>query len=228
LNYFNCFSEIEETFIRRRGKGLLLSPFDWALMEVWQEKKIPLHIVLRGIELVFDNYEKSASKKRSIKGLSFCREEVEVQFSEWQESQIGKAEDEENENIGESEDVFSREKIATYIESLIGDLKSSKYKEFEEIFARVVERLNDLHKNLSDNYEQIEGSFNDIETIINEGLKQNTEKLHLKSLTSEIEKQLSKFKSTMAKEDYRKTFDIMLLKKLREEYGIPRLSLFYL
>jgi hypothetical protein len=228
LNYFNYFSEIEETFIRRRGKGLLLSPFDWALMEVWQEKKIPLHIVLRGIEIVFDNYEKNASKKRSIKGLSFCGEEVEVQFSEWQESQIGKPDDEENDSIGESEEVFSRENITVYIESIIADLTASKYREFEEIFARSIERLNDLKQNLSENYEQIEGSFNDIETIINDGLKQNAEKVHLKYLTGEIEKQLSKFRSTMAKEDYHKTFDIMLLKKLREEYGIPRLSLFYL
>jgi hypothetical protein len=228
LNYFNYFSEIEETFIRRRGKGLLLSPFDWALMEVWQERKIPLHIVLRGIEIVFDNYEKSDSKKRSIKGLSFCREEIEVQFAEWQESQIGKSEDADTEIVNESDDGFSKAKIETYIESVVADLSSSKYLEFSEVFSRVIERLHDLNQNLSENFEQIEGSFNDIETIINEGLKQNADKVHLKTLKSEIEKQLGKFKSTMAKGDFERTFDIMLLKKLREEYGIPRLSLFYL
>jgi hypothetical protein len=35
LNYFNYFTEIEETFVRRRGKHLLLSPLDWDLMQTW-------------------------------------------------------------------------------------------------------------------------------------------------------------------------------------------------
>ena len=29
FNYYNYFTEIEETFVRRRGKHLLLSPIDW-------------------------------------------------------------------------------------------------------------------------------------------------------------------------------------------------------
>ena len=36
LNYFSYFSEIEDTFIRRRGKHLMLSPMDWALIEGWK------------------------------------------------------------------------------------------------------------------------------------------------------------------------------------------------
>ena len=50
LNYYNYFTEIEETFIRRRGKNLLLSPLDWALIESWQEREVPLSVVLRGID----------------------------------------------------------------------------------------------------------------------------------------------------------------------------------
>ena len=42
MNYFNYFSEIEELFIRRRGRNLLLSPLDWALIESWQEREVPL------------------------------------------------------------------------------------------------------------------------------------------------------------------------------------------
>jgi len=33
LNYFNYFTEIEDAFVRRRAKHLLLSPMDWALIE---------------------------------------------------------------------------------------------------------------------------------------------------------------------------------------------------
>ncbi len=69
LNYYNYFTEIEETFIRRRGKNLLLSPLDWALIEAWQEREVPLHIVLRGIEKVFDLIDKQPHRKRTVKSL---------------------------------------------------------------------------------------------------------------------------------------------------------------
>src|SRR4051812_29211234 len=58
LNYFNYFTEIEDTFIRRRNKHLFLSPLDWALIEGWQERGIPLHIVIRSVESVFDVFDK--------------------------------------------------------------------------------------------------------------------------------------------------------------------------
>src|SRR6185369_11397067 len=88
LNYFNYFTEIEEAFIRRRGKHLLLSPLDWALIESWKEKGVPLHVALRGIEKSFDSYE-AKPRKRSVKSLMYCQEEVEAQFAEWLESQTG-------------------------------------------------------------------------------------------------------------------------------------------
>ncbi|NJM52777.1 MAG: hypothetical protein HC846_04905 [Blastocatellia bacterium] len=48
-----------------------MSPLDWALIETWQEREVPLHIVLRSIDKVFDNYEKS-KKKRTIKVWHFA------------------------------------------------------------------------------------------------------------------------------------------------------------
>ena len=91
LNYFNYFTDIEETFIKRRGKHLLLSPLDWALIESWQERGIPLRIVLRGIENVFDAIDKNPNRQRTIKSLTYCREEVESQYAEWLETQVGKS-----------------------------------------------------------------------------------------------------------------------------------------
>ncbi|MCP9494563.1 MAG: hypothetical protein MSG64_08920 [Pyrinomonadaceae bacterium MAG19_C2-C3] len=90
MNYFNYFTEIEEAFIRRRGKTLLLSPIDWSLIEMWKTRGVPLHIVLGGIARSFDSHEKAA-RKRSVKTLLYCQEEVEAQYAEWLESQVGKA-----------------------------------------------------------------------------------------------------------------------------------------
>ena len=88
LNYFSYFSEIEDTFIRRRGRHLMLSPIDWALIEGWKERGVPLHVVVRAIEHAFDSHE-SKKQKRTVKTLLYCQEEVEAQYAEWLESRVG-------------------------------------------------------------------------------------------------------------------------------------------
>ena len=69
MNYFNYFTEIEDAFVRRRGKHLFLSPMDWALMETWKQQGIPLHIVLRGVEKSFDSYEAATQANREVASL---------------------------------------------------------------------------------------------------------------------------------------------------------------
>jgi hypothetical protein len=88
MNYFNYFTEIEDAFVRRRGRHLLLSPMDWALIESWKEMGVPLHVALHGIEKSFDSYE-AKPRRRTVKTLLYCQEEVEAQFAEWRERQTG-------------------------------------------------------------------------------------------------------------------------------------------
>jgi len=112
LNYFNYYTEIEETFVRRRGKNLFLSPLDWALMEVWQERGIPLHIVIRSIESVFDVFDKQPPGTRTIKSLFYCRDEIEAQYTEWLAAQAGKG----SENGDDNKPVaFSNETVREHI-----------------------------------------------------------------------------------------------------------------
>ena len=48
------------------------------------------------------------------------------------------------------------------------------------------------------------------------------------ALKAETEKNLASYRDKMEKEVFQRTFDLMLLKKLREQSKVPRLSLFYL
>ncbi|MGB8509253.1 MAG: hypothetical protein WCD76_12770, partial [Pyrinomonadaceae bacterium] len=111
LNYFNYFTEIEDTFIRRRGKHLLLGTLDWALMSSWKEMGVPLHVALRGIEKTFDSYE-ARPRRRSVKTLFYCQEEVEAQFAEWLDSQRGasaeSSTDEERDDVAGEGEASSR------------------------------------------------------------------------------------------------------------------------
>src|SRR5438105_3999553 len=128
LNYFNYYSEVEETFIRRRGRHLYLSPVDWALIESWKEMGVPLYVALRGIERSFDSFE-AKPRRRSVKSLLYCQEEVEAQFAEWRESQVGAGLEAKNgddapaESAGDSGLPFSRESIAGHLEHARGELR---------------------------------------------------------------------------------------------------------
>ncbi|HTH36875.1 MAG TPA: hypothetical protein VL572_02875 [Pyrinomonadaceae bacterium] len=223
MNYFNYYTEIEETFVRRRGKNLLLSPIDWALIEGWQQRGIPLHVAVRAIESVFDGYDKKPSV-RAIKGLLYCREEIEVQFDEWLRSQAGKADD----SAAVEDGSFSAEQVSSHINDLIASLQKLEAVWLREDLERVSARLEGLNANLGQDFEHVDKSLADIEHFLDNSLLTNSDKTHLRKIETEVAEQLKAYKAGMDDEAYSKTFELMLLKRLREEYKIPRLTLFYL
>ena len=225
MNYFNYFSEIEETFNRRRGKYQFLSPLDWALMQDWETRGVPLHVVLRGIEKVFDNQDAKSGRRRTVKGLSYCREEIEAQYEEWLERQVGKnmAENEleTNENAA-----FSGNSIGEHLARVSVELRGSIEKtngKLKEVLTRVAVRLTELESNYTD-AESLENSLSDLEKMIDDALLETKND----EVKEQISKNLASYKNKMEKDAYERTFELMLLKKLREQTEIPRLSLFYL
>jgi len=235
LNYFNYFSEIEELFIRRRGSNLLLSPLDWALIESWQERAVPLHIILSGIGRVFDSVDKQPARRRSVKSLLYCKEEIEAQYAEWLERQVGKNGHKEVESPkseipsqkSQESNLFSNETIAAHLEKVFIDIKSAQSRTEGDLRGTLETVLNRLAalKGKSHQAETLEESLEKLDALIDESLLRNFETATLKV---EIEKQIASYKNKMERDVYRRTFDLMLLKRLRQQTAIPRLSLFYL
>jgi len=244
MNYFNYFTEIEDTFIRRRGRSLLLSPMDWALIESWKEMGIPLHVALRGIENAFDSYE-AKPRKRSVKTLFYCQEEVEAQFAEWLESQLGANGDAslgelENEEAAFSLDArlpFPRQTILEHLKGArsalikIGAARKRKDALFDSI-GRAAGRLEELEKDFSQarrpDAETLESDLTSLEKSLDDAVLSSTPKGDMDKARSETEEQLSPYKNRMERATYEQTFENLLLKRLREQHGLPRLSLFYL
>ncbi|HEX8733937.1 MAG TPA: hypothetical protein VF721_01350 [Pyrinomonadaceae bacterium] len=233
MNYFNYFSEIEETFNRRRGKYLFLSPLDWALIEAWQQRGVPLHIILRGIEKVFDGVDSQPKRRRTVKSLMYCREEIEAQYEEWLERQVGKSAANGDGETAETEresSLFSDENIKTHLENAARQLRQAQAKakgELREVLLRAANRLAELEKNFND-AEALEQSLGDLEQLIDAALLETADEKILAALKAETGKQMAQYRGKMEKEVFERTFDLMLLKTLREAAEIPRLSLFYL
>jgi len=237
LNYFSYFSEIEDTFIRRRGKHLMLSPIDWALIESWKERGVPLHVALRGIEHSFDSYE-ARKHKRTVKTLLYCQEEVEAQYAEWLESRIG-SHDESSVQEKESPDTspFSRDVVLDHLGRLLksfAELAADPLEQGE--LKEALKRAASLLVEVRDEYEdaaqpdtrKLEESLTGLDRMLDDAIRKSIPDVHLTAITAEVESQLKPYKRHMGKTAYEQTRTNLLRKRLREYFDVPRLSLFYL
>jgi hypothetical protein len=244
VNYFNYFTEIEDAFIRRRGKHLLLSPMDWALIESWKEMDVPLHIALRGIERSFDSWE-SKPRKRTVKSLVYCQEEVEAQYAEWRESRVGaagpngSAAEYQNSDETSGEMPFSRSAILEHLQrgrSNLLDTYNARKKTFEDDLSEALQRTVALLTDLEHDFaavsppepQKLEVSLTNLERMLNDAVRSVASSDQTESIEAEVKEQLKPYRKQMDKAVYQQTFDNLLLKRLRERFGIPRLSLFYL
>jgi hypothetical protein len=82
------FAAIEEQFARMRGAPLVLSPADWHLAASWLERNIPLPVVARAIQEVLENAA-ARGRRKPVLSLSYCRHEVEAEFSRYLEAMAG-------------------------------------------------------------------------------------------------------------------------------------------
>ena len=241
MNYYNYFTEIEDAFVRRRGKHLLVSSMDWALIETWKEMDIPLHVALRGIEKAFDSWE-SKPRKRSIKSLLYCQEEVEAQFAEWREARVG-AEDSEgqgqNGDQPEKAGPFTRSAILDHLKlgriSLVTARERRMTKgadDFSDALERAAALLGNLEQDLAPatllDAQKLETSLTGLERMLSDALRSVAGAEEIATIERELKEQFKPYRKQMEPAVYQQTLDNLLLKQLREQYGLPRLSLFYL
>jgi len=234
LNYFNYFTEIEDTFVRRRGKHLFLSPMDWALMETWKEQGIPLHIVLRGIEKSFDSFE-SRPRKRTVKSLLYCQEEVEAQYAEWNDARVGAF---AANDLASDKTPFSLEAISEHLQrsrdSLLEAAATRREKQeddLSEAMTRAAMLLNDIEQDLAAgatlDTRKLEDSLGGLERLLNNSMFAVATTDELEVQKTAVKEQLKPYRNHMETSVYNQTFNNLLLKRLREQFAVPRLSLFY-
>src|ERR1700686_488055 len=92
----------------------MLSPMDWALIEGWKERGVPLHVVVRAIEHAFDSHE-SKQRKRTVKTLLYCQEEIEAQYAEWLESRVGSHEEAQKGSDEDAKSLFPRAVVLAHL-----------------------------------------------------------------------------------------------------------------
>lgn len=83
------YQEIAAAFLQRRGGALVLSPRDQAAIAAWEERRIPLRVVLEGIGRTFEALKARHRDTRSIT-LAACDREVEAAFAQHRDRAAGR------------------------------------------------------------------------------------------------------------------------------------------
>lgn len=222
VNYFSYFSDVEEYFVQKRGKNLLISPLDWSLIETWKEEDIPLHIVLRGIDRSFENIRESG-KKSAPTTLSYCHGAVMEAFHEFQESRIGKNIDEEElHNLDDQE----RSKVLRLLEGLsssLGEIEVSS--DIGLVVLRMEELSGELGRAEAWNPAELERELGSVAGSLVGILKEDLDEQVLKNLEKEIKSSLKLYKKRVSKDVYRQLFDKQLKQRILDLFGLPEFSL---
>lgn len=238
MNYFNYFTEIEEEFVKRRGSHMMVSPLDWTLIETWKQRGIPLHIVLRGINSSFEGYDQRLNHGRKVNSLFFCQQEVEALFQEYIESRVGAVHNAENgaSQSDKSDSQFATETVVDFLKERLEALRRIETElpdsTLKETFSRVSQRLSQIVEDLEQNGllspELLEVDLMMIEEVILDGLRESAGQEKVNRLRKEGNDRLRGYKQSMEREVYEQTINNFVAQRLRDEYQIPRLSLFYL
>jgi hypothetical protein len=235
-NYFNYFTEIEEYFWKKRGAHLLVSPLDWAIMETWQKAGVPLEAVLKGIDRAFESYGRSRrGAGRPLKSLAYCTDAVLEAAEESQEVAAGSASKRGRVKAAET---FSREDLKAYFVRNAARLeKGAENQQAEK--PELASRLKELAQGLEDSKAVLDvpGAFDleDLErrlTVLDEKLhavlmSQSNDELMLR-IRREVDGQLAPYRRKMRAEQLALVEKQYVQKRLLEEFGLPRLSLYYL
>jgi hypothetical protein len=179
----------------------------------------------------------------------YCQEEVEAQYAEWLESQIGAREEKSSNGDGrpsakavaddEAQLPFPRADILKHLSDARSRLlqiceqrKKSRPGHLCDTLARAAAHLEQLEKDFArarrPQAQQLETSLAGLEKMLNEALHASIEAKELAAAREATTAQLQPYKSRMERATYEQTFDNLLLKRLRDQYELPRLSLFYL
>jgi hypothetical protein len=244
-NYFNYFTEIEEYFWKKRGAHLLVSPLDWAIMETWQKAGIPLDATLKGIDRAFESYQRSrrGGLGKPLKSLAYCTDAVLEAAEEQQEAAAGSG----SNSTGAAraaraapKEMFSREEIKAYFARNVDRVQAAAGKlAAGQAGVEFSSRLREIAKSLESSMVLLDtpGSVDleDLErrlTILDDKqqalIASHISEERMLQLRREMDGQLAVYRKKMKAEQLALVEKQYIQKRLLEEFGLPRLSLFYL
>lgn len=218
-NYFNYFTEIEEYFVRKRGKNITVSPLDWCLIELWKDNGIPLHVVLRGIDRSFENAEKR--QRRSPSTLFYCHPAVMEAFEEHSRAMLGSSESEEAPLTA----VTQWAQIADYIQTLAERLEGPRSAALGSVRARLAAIEAEIRVRPPVSPENLDAELRQMGKMVVADLQETMAKDELQALAIEAKQETAIYKKHLSREMYKKLVASYFERKVLERNGFGEFGL---
>jgi len=235
-NYFNYFTEIESYFWKKRGANLLVSPLDWAIMETWQKAGVPLDAVLKGIDNAFESYQRSrrGGTGKPLKSLAYCTDAVLEAAEEQLEATAGSV----PKGKREVKEPFSRDELKTYFARNAAQLEraAGKIDPAQAPLAKVVHEAAESLKTSATlldtpgalDLEDLERRLTVLDEKLHAAVLTHADEEPMLRVRREMDRQLATYRRKLKAEQLALVEKQYVQKRLLEEFGLPRLSLFYL
>jgi hypothetical protein len=233
-NYFNYFTEIEEHYHRRRGTTLLLSTLDWALIEMWKSAGVPLEAVVRGIDEAFDKYDRKPTKTKKVNSLAYCSQAVLAAAEDMKEAAVGAAAPEKS----QPEPGFDATQIAAFLRENADRLEKAKLPESPGLSpgTLALETAGSLREMASaiensaklPRLEDLERRLTVLEEKLFAVLMAATPDDDLVNVRAQADRDLAPYRRNMTAAQIEQLHAQYVRKRVLEQRGLPRLSLFYM
>jgi len=201
------FREIANAFFGHRGAPFVLSSGDMVTISSWEEKGIPLRIVLEGMERAFEKYRKRTAGGRKMSSLSFCETEVVKAYAEYRDRGVGRAEKGEHR---EDKRRRIRAEVERFLKSMPPetDFLGEVYREALAVLSR--------KEASEETLERLDARAEELIT-----------RLADTSIRAEVERRVRVDFPGRPAEDLHRISLLELVKRWRERYRVPYLSYFY-
>jgi hypothetical protein len=245
MNYYNYFTEVEEHFVRRRGKHMFVSPLDWSLIATWRESGVPLNVALRGIDKAMDAYQ--CRPRRSSERLStlfYCHDSVMAEFAAHLESHVGEAStdspqppaasspDEENKAEGPDREAVLQfldarlKEIERLLEKLQG--RENALEAVERVRTRLAEIVAGLQASAQPDAESLERDLGILDELLVTELRPVLPEGKLAEWEQEAKAELKVYRKRLPKETYQKILENFIRARTHRYFEVGELSLFLL
>ena len=205
-------------------------------MESWQKAGVPLSAVLKGIDRAFESYQRSRrGAGRPLKSLAYCTDTVLEAAEEEMEAAAGAAPDAKRR--ASAQEVLCREDLREYFRKNAAKMRESAKRMGDanpELARRVEETAGALEASSelleapgTLDLEDLERRLTVFEEKLQAALTTHADEELMVRLRRELDRQLAAYRSKLKAEQLRQVERQYLQKRLFEEFGLPRLSLYY-
>lgn len=189
-----------------RGVPFFLSPREILVLEMWEEKGIPLDVILDGIKLAYESFRKRPGGRKKLT-LVYCERKVLQSFEQYQERKVG-----QRRNVFKQEEKVLRlqQAVLAFREKIPAEISSIR-----KLFHQVAE---ELARGTWDE-QRLEKYDHEVEML----LLDLTLPPERKAVATAIKKEYQ----IQDRDELERLVRIKWLKDIRDRYKIPHLSLFY-